>query len=603
MSYLALAAAAAVLVTFIIPVLVSGRQSGTSAQQFYVSPSEVAPRVVQNSSIVYGVGLAAQSPLLPWSASGAFWPSVAYLVFVALGLGLIWLVRRSVLRFIDDALLHDRSITVHEFLARCYGNDARVRAVAAALTLFAVIGLMACVMLGLATMIRPLAAGSVETDVLLAVVILVVGLSAVFAGNRGVMHGSQFQLGMIYLGFFGSTAGLLYLQISELGTLPMRGVVAFALIALVCGIIQLRRRHRYVDATKILGAANTANVRPPTATRLLSLSQKVFNIIVLAAAVALTIMAIALAGLELSFEQKWTVNLSDLAPSPGSPSLYAMTSITLILLPLLHPLVDIVNWQRLAAFAKSRQASSAKPGYWLKAFRQFCIAYAFEVFLLGLLICLFGAVAGLTFASPAQAELIPMFVTQLAQENDAISDATVLLFIVAVSAMAVATLASLFSAGLCAVGYDIAPLFRAEQSRSVAGEPGNAARSRLLTVLVMALLVFAVFHLAWAHFQVAFASFRFLALVVCFSSAQLAFAPVLFTPLILGRNRIAAMPPEWALASLLASITLGIVVTAGSLVTGNEFLLLSIVPASLGAAALIVALGMLSRRPPAPKSD
>ncbi len=95
------------------------------------------PKVIQNSTIVYGIGLATVAPLFAWGVGGEFWPAIVYVGFVGLGLSLIYVLRRPLLEFLAGALSHDRSITVHEFIARRHGNDPRVAAVAAALTVFA----------------------------------------------------------------------------------------------------------------------------------------------------------------------------------------------------------------------------------------------------------------------------------------------------------------------------------------------------------------------------------------------------------------------------------------------------------------------------------
>ena len=132
MSYLALVTAVAVLGAFIAPLVLAYRQAGSGAHDAAPSAGHVAPRVIQNSSIVYRLGLVALAPLLAWGISGELWPVVAYLVSVGLGLSLFFALHRPILQFLEGALVHDRSITVHEFIARRHGNEPRVRAFAAA---------------------------------------------------------------------------------------------------------------------------------------------------------------------------------------------------------------------------------------------------------------------------------------------------------------------------------------------------------------------------------------------------------------------------------------------------------------------------------------
>ena len=143
-------------------------------------------------------------------------------------------------------------------------------------------------------------------------------------------------------------------------------------------------------------------------------------------------------------------------------------------MPLFHPIVDIVNWQRLAAFARSRDSSYFKEGQWAAALKSFCAAYAVEVPLVGLFICLFGVVAGLTQASPTEGDAIRSFIQRMLTQDNSV--ATMILFffflLFGLFALAVSTLGSLFSAGLCAFRYDIAPMFWPE-NRSLTGAPSR----------------------------------------------------------------------------------------------------------------------------------
>src|SRR5215467_12403310 len=239
MAFLTFLAPAAVLVLFVIPALLTRRQAYPGAKDHFVSSDHVLPKVIQNSSIAYGLGLATLGPLFAWGASGDFWPAIVHTIFIGSGLSIIYVLRRPILEFLADALRHDRSITVHEFISRRHGDDARVRVVAATLTVFALAGLVVCEMLGVATLLKPLLRDSEGlTELLLAAVLLVVILCTIWSGHAGIMHAAQLQLGLLYLGLFGSTAFLLYLQMSEL-------------VAVVCSVVLIYRRARYVDTNSI----------------------------------------------------------------------------------------------------------------------------------------------------------------------------------------------------------------------------------------------------------------------------------------------------------------------------------------------------------------
>ena len=72
MPFLAFLAPAAVLGIFIIPALLTRRQAHPSAQDDFVSPDHVLPKVIQNSSIAYAIGLATFGPFFAWGVSGNF---------------------------------------------------------------------------------------------------------------------------------------------------------------------------------------------------------------------------------------------------------------------------------------------------------------------------------------------------------------------------------------------------------------------------------------------------------------------------------------------------------------------------------------------------
>ena len=56
--------------------------------------------------------------------SGRIWPAIINSAFFGLGVCLIYILRRPMLEFMESALNGDRSITVHDFIARQHGNDA-----------------------------------------------------------------------------------------------------------------------------------------------------------------------------------------------------------------------------------------------------------------------------------------------------------------------------------------------------------------------------------------------------------------------------------------------------------------------------------------------
>ncbi len=87
---------------------------------------------------------------------------------------------------------------------------------------------------------------------------------------------------------------------------------------------------------------------------------------------------------------------------------------------------------------------------------------------------------------------------------------------------------SLFCAGLCAIRYDIMPLFSPEPASAPARRPRTKRAARWTTIagLGIALAAFLAFHLASVGIcRLTFANAGFLGLVFGFSSVQLSFVP------------------------------------------------------------------------------
>src|SRR5262249_28916195 len=86
MPLLAFLTSATVISIFIIPVLLIRRDGYRRAQDYFVSSDHILPKVIQNSSIAYAIGLATFGPFFAWGASGDFWPAIVHAAFFGLGL-------------------------------------------------------------------------------------------------------------------------------------------------------------------------------------------------------------------------------------------------------------------------------------------------------------------------------------------------------------------------------------------------------------------------------------------------------------------------------------------------------------------------------------
>ncbi len=223
-----------------------------SAQDDLVGAQRTRLAVVRNASIAYALRMAAFVPLFAWGASGDLLPAIVASACFGLGTWLVYLARRPLLEFLDDALAGDRSVTVHAFIARAHGNDPRVRLFAASVTLCALFGLVIGEALAAAAFLGPmLKANATLAALLLLAALLSLAATAALSGHSGIMHSAQLQLGILYFGLFGATLLVLYLHVSARTPLPPHVGVAVAFTAVFAVLVLWYRRSRYVDTETI----------------------------------------------------------------------------------------------------------------------------------------------------------------------------------------------------------------------------------------------------------------------------------------------------------------------------------------------------------------
>ena len=175
--------------------------------------------------------------------------------------------------------------------------------------------------------------------------------------------------------------------------------------------------------------------------------QKILNSLVGILALTLIVLAAIVTAFELFLGGAPAFAREALDALQSGTSVSAMTLISLIVLPLLHPIVDVVNWQRVAAFARLRDGGQFKDDEWTAAFKTFGMTYALEVPLMALFIVLFGAIAGLTLAGTSEGNATQVFVASLLAQENSVATAIVSLLMLGVLALAVATMGSLFCGG------------------------------------------------------------------------------------------------------------------------------------------------------------
>ena len=569
------------LAIYLIPIYLLRRKAYARAQDYFVSSEHSPPGVIRNSSIAYALKMATFGPFFVWGASGDFWPAIIYAAFFGLGVCLIYMVRRPMLAFMESALHGDRSITVHDFIARQHGNDPRVRLFASCLTVFAILALVIGEALVVATFLKPiLSDNAVLTSVFVSAFLALMALYAMLSGNSGVMRSAQSQLGMLYLGLFGSTALLLYLLISALRPMSPHSTFAMVFVAACCAVMPFYRRSVYVDTSPIRTANSNTDrpAREPLGARVFRRFEKILNACISVCAA----WVIVLVAMQLYSDGLPAIARASAAALQTGTRLSGMGLVALLLLPLFHPVVDMTNWQRLAAFEKD--ARDIEPNQRPAIFRGILRIYAIETPLMSLFMCMFGVIAVVAMATPSGADAIEAFIRELAAEDNAMASAALALLLVSVFAIALSTMSSLFSASLCTVRYDVLPAFWPERA-SAPAQAGEGATRRLVMAgggLYLVAIV-AGFLIADAYLQISFASSEFLALLFAFYCALLAFVPLVLGPVMSRTSAgFATVSARWALVILGVSAVMGLLAVTIYVATRNESWLWAAVPACLG---------------------
>ena len=345
MSLLALVPAALCLGLCLIPAWLLRRAKYARVQDYFIASERTPPAVIQNASVACSLWMATLGPFFGWGATGNFWPSLVAAVCFPLGLSVMSCVRAPLLAFFCDALIHDRSVTIHQFIAQRHGNDSRLRLVAAALTVVALAALAIGAAFALA---RSLAAGldaTVPTSVLALFMLILAGGYALIAGNTGVLRSTQLQLGMIYFGLIGAAALLLYELISDLTQLPPFGVFGIVFVAAFCSVLVGYRRSRYVDTSPIRKTFDAADpvaaAREPLSARLLVRFEKIFNVSI--SILAVFAVVVALMGLSAI---GWSNVARDLVAAIGrGADISGLALVAVCLLLLFYPLITIRSGQ------------------------------------------------------------------------------------------------------------------------------------------------------------------------------------------------------------------------------------------------------------------
>lgn len=590
-----------VLAIGLVPVWLLRHARREPARDYLRAAYPTRPAVVRNASIAYALRMAAFVPLFAWGASGDLWPPIIASACFGLGTWLVYVVRRPLVEFVDDALAHERSVTVHAFIAREYGNDSRVRVIAASMTVCALFGLVVAEIFAAAAVLGPMLEPSRTLALLLTfAAVAAIATTVALSGHSGVMHSAQLQLGLLYFGLFGATALVLYLHISARTTLRPHVALATAFIAAFGAILLWYRRSRYVDTDTIRSDERSSASRTA---RTLARFGKILNGVLSALLVLIVVVAV----LDLQAAGVLNVAHTSAAALTATTQMPGTALLAIALLALCYPLVDVTNWIRLAAL---RKTAAGDPPAEHATMRNVFAIYAIESALMGLFVCALGAIAGVAL-TPSGGEFAHAFAVRLAAADNAIEAIASMLLAICALAAALTTITALLAAGLVTLHDDV--LARIGPSATPA-EPSMTGvvtlrRRTLVAALValgMALVVAGT--LAWTSLRDELATVTLSALLSVLCAVQISLAPLVVGALVAharsgheGVTRNSGqrmMTPGWAVATLASGAGSAVAAVITGFATGTETWLWWAVPASLGAGLVAYALG----RAAAPRS-
>jgi hypothetical protein len=301
------------------------------------------------------------------------------------------------------------------------------------------------------------------------------------------------------------------------------------------------------------------------------------------------VLVVVVAGMEFYFAGALSIGHDSSAAVQAGTRLPGLALLALALLPLLYPMLDVAAWQRIAAIKKYDDTGRVQPGRdaaTLRAVLRMCVA---EGPLLWLFMSLVGAIAVIATETPIDAEVMPAFIAQLIEDQNEVTVVVLPLFLIAVSAIALSAMMSMFSAGLCTIRFDILPQFLPEPaSRNAKTDESIAIRRTLTAGAGLFLTVVIAFFLADILLPVGFATSTFLALLLAFASVPFSFAPLVLGPMLFGAHgRFAPVRPLWALTVMSCSSASGAATVAIYVISGNETWLWATAPVCLGTGLMI----------------
>lgn len=537
--------------------------------------------VYQNSSLAYALQLATFGPFFVWGLNGDWIPGVWNSMFYCFGLALLYVFRKPIANFLREALARDKSITIHEFLARPHKDSPWIRIIASSLTIVALWGIVMAEMFGIFSALGPLLGLGANGSYLFVIGLFFLMFAySTTGGNDGVMRTDQLQLGLAYIGVFAAVAGMIFLlghaspaDVSH-GSYPIVFFGGFGVMWL------LTRRFRFIESSPDAETVNKNEAEKTSAWRAYLLIERGVSVLVV-----LTIITMVFAAGQFVISTGPSEVMQVLRRSTvTSTSMSNLAMFALAILPLGYQIVDITNWQR---FAAAGDPNSYGDGPAKKAL----LRYVTEAPLVWISLLAFGALAGGLFGNlSVSSNPFGDLAVHLVNMDSLLSTVTAVVFLMAVLAIGLSTMDAVFSATQCAFQYDLLPALE----HAGAKETSTTHKIRITRAfgLMTYLAVIAMLYLVEKYLT--FGRDNYLAILLAFYSAQMAFVPLVIGAFVATRlpNGQSPVTPVFAASALIVGALVGIGATVSAVIgdTGELFLW-GAIPVCLFVSSAIYSLG------------
>jgi hypothetical protein len=558
---------------YFIPVWLFRRSSYSSVRALSLSESGITPETFQSASVAYSVQMATFGPFFIWGLTRDTLAAVLNTCAFIAGLFLIYVFRGKLANFLSNRLPKDLSITPHSFISMQFQDSNLVRKMAAIVTLIGLLGILVAEMLGVLAVIEPVFARNPDARSYVMILMFLAAITyTLVGGNDGSMLSSCLQLRVVYIALSIFLLAILNIAASNKMGLAASASILWTLIftAIILSISQVLSILPRRDLNNVDNSRKKGIKKYNTIDRLLGC----FAVVLLCSVATYSayLINISSTSSESASIEFWLQN----------KTLPTVALFSLTILPLLFQIIDISNWQKLAATSvtmntNEKNNKSSNSGKAIALYAIEAPVICFLLLLLGSTLTLDPSFVGIDSFSAVATILFTS--SQTAHQIASIS------LIVGVFAIAFSTMDSALSAAICAYMYDIRPVATVSMHTSTKHTEQEIQRNLRVVVLFLvvsfACLIFAT------HF-LKFGTDTFVTFLLAFYGAQIAFVPLILRGLLISNP--SSLHPIGGVLALMGGTIVSLACAMAGLMNINEYIGWIGVPGSLITSFIILIL-------------